>query len=178
MKKFLSIVAVLAMVLALSVSAFAATPTASVVAPVDASATTTALSGVTSGKAAEGQTEEVFELKVNDGAYTGEATVAFVYDRAGDVVAVYVQNADGAWDAATIDSVEGDVITVTFPHLSPVSFILKATTPSGGNTPKGNAGGGKSSPQTGYNTILWSISAAAMALCAGYFFVARRKVAE
>ena len=188
MKKFLSIVAVLALVLALAAPAFAADDPAvkSVIAPVGSNATITPLPGVTSGMAAADQTEEVFELKVDDGTYTGPSVIAFTYSKAGDVVGVYVQNAEGKWDECKFTA-NGDEIVVDFPHESPVSFVLKAQTtvePGKEDTKKPEAAkpgaaapAAPKSPKTGYNTALWAISAAAMAMAAGVCF-SRRKVAE
>lgn len=189
MKKFLSIVAVLALVLALAAPAFAADDPAvkSIIAPVGSNATITPLPGVTSGMATADQTEEVFELKVDDGTYTGPSVIAFTYSKAGDVVGVYVQNAEGTWDAAEIVNQSATEITVAFPHESPVSFVLKAQTtvePGKEDTKKPEAAkpgaaapAAPKSPKTGYNTALWAISAAAMAMAAGVCF-SRRKVAE
>ena len=40
----------------------------------------------------------------------------------------------------------------------------------GGNVPSGNNSDAKTSPQTGYNTLVWGITAVAMVICAGYCF--------
>ena len=71
----------------------------------------------------------------------------------------------------TSEPFTGSVVTVS--SLSPFALIVKAD--SSGGTPQP----GQTSPQTGYNTALWTVSAVAMVLCAGFCFTqARRKDAE
>ena len=124
-----------------------------------------------------------------------EITVAFTYDKASQVVAVLVQNDDQSWSQVEFEKV-GDKLTLNLPHLSPVSLVMKVSggepVPGGNDNQGGNSGtqGGNSkagaantagvkSAQTGYNTGLWMVLAAAMALCAGFCFVsARKKVSE
>lgn len=126
-----------------------------------------------------------------------ELTVAFTYDNASQVVAVLVQNDDQSWSTVPFEKV-GDSLSLELPHLSPVSLVLKVSgvepvpggsdnqgsnsgSNQGGNSKAGsaNTAGVKTSPQTGYNTGLWTVLAAAMVLCAGFCFVsARKKVSE
>lgn len=191
MKKFLSIVAVLALVLSLSAVAFAAAES-----PVGPTAGTSEDGSVviTPSEVAydADPNAEVVDVQVigDDGQpVTGPVTVAFTYDKAGQVTGVFVQNADGSWDNAEFTA-EGDTLTVNFPHLSPVAFVLGAEVQPGGNggtnggattdgtgTKAAAAAGAKTSPKTGYNTAVWALSAAAMAIAAGYLF-SRKKVTE
>ncbi len=83
-------------------------------------------------------------------------------------IAKAMHKVGGSWKE---ESSNGSVVTVS--SLSPFALYKTAS----GTTPA--PAPGKRSPQTGYNTVLWAISAAAMVACAGYCFAnARRKDAE
>lgn len=191
MKKILSIVAVLALVFALAVPALAA-PSATA-APVLANGGTVELSGGTAtlnvAAAASSDTPDtaavgsgnsvlaVYEvsLKYSDGsdasadyfAAYSELKIDFGSNLTSAVIKV-LHKTGGSWVS---ESFSGSIVTVT--SLSPFALIVKADSSSGnGNQP------GKRSPQTGYNTALWTISAVAMVVCAGYCFSARKKVSE
>lgn len=47
--------------------------------------------------------------------------------------------------------------------------------PTGGDAGDGSGGGGKTSPQTGYNTAAWAAGGAVLLLAAGVCFVSARK---
>ena len=187
MKKILAIVAVLAMVFVMAVPAFAAEKDPSVTAkfkivissssekPSDADiGSGNKLLGVWDAKlvhvdtGAEATAEEVAAWFAEQG---GSYTIDFS-SYVGSVTPVKVlHKIDGSWKS---ESFSGAKVTVS--SLSPFAFIVKADA-SGSNG--GGSSAGKKSPQTGYNTILWSISAAAMVVCAGYCFAsARKKVSE
>lgn len=123
------------------------------------------------------------------------AKVAFVKDGANKVAAVlYWNDEKGQWDNAkfSVDA-KTNKITVDLEHFCPVALVMKDVKAGAAGAPAGNggaaapagnggagapAGGPGTSPQTGYNTGVWTIVAVAMALCAGYCFVARKKVTE
>ena len=116
-------------------------------------------------------------------------TVAFTYDKAGQVIAVLIQEHDMTWSEVPF-SVSGDEITLDLPHLTPVAFMFGEVEPApsedGGKTPgtsgttpgtstKYSSASTKKSPQTGYDTVLWAVLATAMAVGAGYCFSNTRK---
>ena len=189
MKKFFCVVAILALVFALACPAFAAGPAVkSVIAPIGSNVTVGDLLSDVSCPDAGDRPQEVYEITLGDGTdHATKAVVSFVWDKAGDIEAVYVQNEDGSWTQCKWSMEEGGSFFVEFPHLSPVSFVLKAETvvePGKDDTKKPEAAkpgaaapAAPKSPKTGYNTALWAVSAAAMAMAAGVCF-SRRKVAE
>lgn len=90
-------------------------------------------------------------------------TVTFAFDGANNVVGVlYWNEANGAWDNANF-KIENGKAVVTFEHLCNVAFLIK---PVKG----GNQGGGSSSAQTGYDGIVYIVSAIALAAGAVFFF--------
>lgn len=86
--------------------------------------------------------------------------VAFMLDAASNVTGILVWNdADAKWDSADFTIVDGAVI-VTFEHLCPVAFELKkAEAPA----KEAESSSGKSSAQTGYNGLIYIVSAVALA---------------
>lgn len=145
--------------------------------------------------AAEKAAKEVKEIEIVDvalvdengneiEAFEGTVTVAIVYGKADEVAAVlYWDGENDKWDEAKFEVKDGKIVA-DFEHFCTVAFVLgeKADTNAGKADPGKKAPDGKpgdpKSPQTGYNTGIWALAAVAMALCAGYCFVARRKVAE
>ena len=187
MKRILSIVAVLALVFALAVPAIAAEKVPSVIGdefyikitdsnekPSDADiGSGNKLLGVwdatlwnaTQNRAAtEDEVKQYFagepSIPVDFSAQVGNANIVKV-----------LHKVNGTWKTETHFGA-----TVAATSLSPFAFIVKADSSNDNNVPGNN---NKKSPQTGYNTILWAISAAAMVACAGYCFAsARKKAAE
>jgi hypothetical protein len=89
--------------------------------------------------------------------------VAFTFDGSDKNERVLVWNGAG-WDDAAFS---GNV--VTFSHLCPVAFLVKKTaTNTSGST-------GKTSAQTGYDGLVYIVSAAFLAAGAGYFFCNAKK---
>lgn len=91
--------------------------------------------------------------------------VAFTFDGSDKIERVLVWNGAG-WDDAAFS---GNV--VTFSHLCPVSFLVKKTatnTDTSGNT-------GKTSAQTGYDGLVYIVSAVALAAGAVFFFSTAKK---
>ena len=185
MKKFISLLAVLTLTLAMSITAFAAEATPS------PTADDLVIKIVTSNEAPSA--EEIGEGNKLLGAYdatlvhestgaaaTAEEVAAYIAAQGGSIVvdfSEYVGNVTpvkvlhktgGAWKSESFTGAK-----VTTSSLSPFAFIVKADAASS------TAAGTAKSPQTGYNTAMWAISAAMMALCAGYCLVsARKKTAE
>ena len=89
--------------------------------------------------------------------------VEFTISGADEIVKVYVWNGAG-WDDA---SVSGK--TVTFSHLCPVTFLVKKAASSTDTSTN------KSSAQTGYDGLVYIVSAAFLAAGAGYFFCNAKK---
>ena len=181
MKKFISFLAVLTMMLAMCTTAFAAakSPTAdelviaystSSEAPSDAEiGEGNKLLGVYDASLVHtnGQPATAEEVAAYF-AEKGSITLDFSEYVGSDVSPVKVLHlTGGAWKS---ESFSGAKVTVS--SLSPFAFVVKADAAS-------TKAAAAKSPQTGYNTALWAMSAAMMALCAGYCFVsARKKTAE
>ena len=184
MKKILAIVAVLAMVFALTVPALAAG--GSVVADdLDIKFTSSSEKPSDAEIGSGNKLLGVWDAKVihtKDGSdATAEETAQYLADHGnkidfssvvGSVSPVKVlHKVGGSWKS---ESYSGSVVT-GLTSLSPFAFVVKADSQGGGGAPSG----GRTSQQTGYNTALWTIATAAMVVCAGYCFVsARRKAAE
>ena len=231
MKKVLTIAAVLVMILALSLTAFAAIDdtdfTPSVVQEGVATEATTPVDTETGEEldvelevspadpaevneeslvatiqitvAADPTVEEedvagteVIDITVLDEAgkpvdYNQPITFTLAYEKADQVLCIKVQNADGSWSDCSFEVVDGALV-ISAPHLTPIAIVLlteeaaaaKNTAPAAPaepTTPAAPAGPQKS-PQTGYNTVLWIVLAAAMVSLAGYCFVSARKKAQ
>ena len=187
MKKILAIVAVLAMVFVMAVPAFAAEKTPSVTADdleikISSSSEKPSDADIGSGNKLLGVWDAKLVHTSTGEDATAEEVSAYIAAQGGSIVIDFssvvgsatpvkvLHKIGGSWQS---ESFSGAKVTVS--SLSPFAFIVKADA-SGNN---GGASAGKKSPQTGYNTLLWSISAAAMVACAGYCFVsARKKVSE
>ena len=185
MKKILAIVAVLAMVFALAVPAFAAETDPSILKKfqivIESSSEKPSDADIGSGNKLLGVYDAKLVRVEDNKEATAEEVAAYIAANGGSIdinFSKYVSQTPvkvlhkigGSWKS---ESFSGTLVTgVT--SLSPFAFIVKADSQGGGGAP-----GGKTSPQTGYNTALWAIAAAAMVVCAGYCFVsARKKAAE
>lgn len=93
--------------------------------------------------------------------------VSFTFNGSDKIERVLVWNGAG-WDDAAFS---GNV--VTFTHLCPVAFLVKKATT---NT---NDNKNKTSAQTGYDGVIYIVSAAALAAGAAFFFgTAKKKTAK
>ena len=93
--------------------------------------------------------------------------VSFTFNGSDKIERVLVWNGAG-WDDAAFS---GNV--VTFTHLCPVAFLVKKATT---NT---NDNKDKTSAQTGYDGVIYIVSAAALAAGAAFFFgTAKKKTAK
>lgn len=100
-------------------------------------------------------------------------TVTFAFDGASNVVAVlYWNDATGSWDNANFTIKDGKV-EVTFAHLCNVAFVLKKAT--SGSSSSGSGSSGKGSAQTGYDGLVYIVSALVLASGAIYFFSTANK---
>ena len=196
MKKFLSIAAVLVLLLTLTVPAFAAG--VNYPSPTNGSIDATSDDGTqvevdyanpanvnedglvaavqNSGKV-EGDDYRIDVYEINaldaDGNKTDRSTpiaVTFYYENAELVIAAFIQNSDGSWSEIDF-STYGKNVTVYAPHLTPVALVLKGE--SAPVNPQGT--GTHTSPFTGDYAVIWAAVAVVMALCAGACFVSARK---
>lgn len=106
--------------------------------------------------------------------YTGyPLTVVFSFDDAANVVAVlYWNDTTGKWDEAKFSIKDGKV-EVTFDHLCNVAFVIKKGSQSG--SPSSSSSSGKSSAQTGYDGLVYIVSAIVLASGAVFFFSTANK---
>lgn len=181
-KKFITLLAALTLVFAMATTAFAATasPTADDLKIV----ITTSNEAPSADEIGEGNkllgTYDASLVHESTGAAATEDEVAAYIaaqggsieidfsEYTGDVTPVKVlHKTGGAWKSESFSGAK-----VTTSSLSPFAFIVKAdAADTSANAAK--------SPQTGYNTTLWAMSAVMMALCAGYCLIsARKKKAE
>lgn len=157
MSKIIAVCAVAVMVLGSTLTAFAATSTATVsatatevsnVSAVTSNGTTVAVSAVTETKVVEAQQaavalcgavtgslqiEKCFELTAEITAPTN-ITMAVPGITAGQNVIVLHQKHDGTWESVPVVSVDGGLVTATFTSLSPVAIITYAAAPSTGES--------------------------------------------
>lgn len=198
MKRILAIAAALVMIFVLTVPALAADAAPSVTADdlvikITSSSEKPSDADIGSGNKLLGVYDASLVHSSTGAAATAEEVAAYIAAKGGSIVVdfssvvgsanpVKVLHKMGAsWQS---ESFSGSKVTVS--SLSPFAFIVKADANNGGNNNGGNnnggnsnAGGNKASPQTGYNTVMWTIAAAAMVVGAGYCFVsARKKVTE
>ena len=188
MKKVLTIAAVLVMILALSLSAFAAELSYSV----SYGDQTVAVNGgtVTVSSADKNATNEdalldaveqagipsdakivVLDFAPSAGV-TFPAVVKFAVDDVNALSAI-LHWTGTAWETISFTKNADGTVDATFNSLSPVALVYgTAAAPAG---PATTPAGPQRSPQTGYNTVLWIIMAAAMVSLAGYCFVSARK---
>ncbi|MBR4703354.1 MAG: hypothetical protein IKO91_05865 [Oscillospiraceae bacterium] len=192
MKKVLTIAAVFVLVLALSISAFAApSPEAGTTAtiPQDNGETVT-MTGIDASQVPDKDgleaaaevavgTADTLRYVAFDITYTGtingSVTLKVNMDLTMKLRAVlhFVNN---AWRSEQFDQAAG---TITVDSTSPFVFVYDTAAPApAAEAPADNAPapvGPQRSPQTGYNTVLWIVLAAAMVSLAGYCFVSARK---
>ncbi len=91
------------------------------------------------------------------------------------ILASFIQEDDGSWTELRFENGEEDgVVTLYLPHLTPVAFAL----PDKRGSESGTGDGIVTSPQTGYDTGLWTALAAAFAVGAAVCLVCGRKKAE
>lgn len=91
------------------------------------------------------------------------------------ILASFIQEDDGSWTELRFENGEEDgVVTLYLPHLTPVAFAL----PDKRGSESGTGDGIVTSPQTGYDTGLWTALAAAFAVGAAVCLVRGRKKAE
>ena len=209
MKKILTIAAVLVMILALSLNAFAVTLSITAqdeVVVVNDAGETFVLSSVDKDEVNEDALLEVldelgFDVQTQDDgtkvvifdltqvnaaggevATTGSVTVTFPVETVAGLYKVLHQLASGEWEDAPFTVNADGTVTGTFNGLSPIALVYgapAAAAPAEPSTPAAVTPGTQASPQTGYNTVLWIVLAAAMVSLAGYCFVsARKKTAE
>jgi hypothetical protein len=99
--------------------------------------------------------------------------VTFSYENADLVIGAKIQNNDKSWSDVRF-TVNGKFITLYLPHLTPIALILKAND-SAPVAPVPQDGGSHQSPFTGDYTVIWAAVAVVMALCAGACFISARK---
>lgn len=188
MKKVLTIAAVLVMILALSLSAFAAELSYSVsygdqtvavnggtvtVSSADKNATNedALLDAIEQAGIAADAKVVVLDFVPSAGV-TFPAVVKFAVDDVNALSAILHWNGT-AWETISFTKNADGTVDATFNSLSPVALVYgTAAAPAG---PATTPAGPQRSPQTGYNTVLWIIMAAAMVSLAGYCFVSARK---
>ncbi len=91
------------------------------------------------------------------------------------ILAAFIQEDDGSWTELRFENGEEDgVVTLYLPHLTPVAFAL----PDKRGSESGTGDGIVTSPQTGYDTGLWTALAAAFAVGAAVCLIRGRKKAE
>ncbi len=188
MKKVLTIAAVLVMILALSLSAFAAELSYSVsygdqtvavnggtvtVSSADKNATNedALLDAIEQAGIAADAKVVVLDFAPSAGV-TFPAVVTFAVDDVNALSAILHWNGT-AWETISFTKNADGTVSATFNSLSPVALVYGAAAAPAG--PATTPAGPQRSPQTGYNTVLWIIMAAAMVSLAGYCFVSARK---
>lgn len=208
MRKFLSVVAILAMLLTLAVPAFASADGDSVTTTIVPElvesegvadgqklvineATVTADEAAAALAASELADEDtvvgdVFEIDLVDIA-TGDSvqpdgTVTVVLKGYGDDVVDVLAYQDGKWVSvfAGFDA-DGNVV-LKFDHFCTVVVLTSGVEPTPDEPSKpgtGKPGTAKpKSPKTGFNAAAWTVATAGLLLCAGYCFVSSKKVSE
>jgi hypothetical protein len=212
MKKVLTIAAVLVMILALSLNAFAApSPVKGTSDTVDqGDGTAVVMTGIPAAQLPDQDglnalvkslfgDSDTLKLVAFDIAYSGTlngpTALKVPFEKLALLGVLHYFN--GAWIQESANQAEG---TITVSGMSPFVFVYDtaasapaagtpaATEPApapGGTTPAPAPGGTtpapvgpQRSPQTGYNTVLWIVMAAAMVSLAGYCFVSARKKVE
>lgn len=189
MKKVLTIAAVLVMILALSLSAFAAELSYSVsygdqTVSVNGGSVTIS----SADKNVIAANEDALLDTIEQAGFAADAkvvaldfapsagvtfpvVVTFAVDDVNALSAILHWNGT-AWETISFTKNADGTVSATFNSLSPVALVYgAAAAPAGPATPAGP----QRSPQTGYNTVLWIIMAAAMVSLAGYCFVSARK---
>jgi hypothetical protein len=190
MKKVLTIAAVLVMILALSLSAFAAELSYSVsygdqTVSVNGGSVTISSADknvITANEDALLDTIEQAGIAadakvvvldfVPSADVTFPAVVTFAVDDVNALSAILHWNGT-AWETISFTKNADGTVSATFNSLSPVALVYGAAAAPAG--PATTPAGPQRSPQTGYNTVLWIVLAAAMVSLAGYCFVSARK---
>ena len=179
-KKFISLLAVLTLALAMATTAFAAPAAPSVTADdlvikIATSNEAPSAEEIGDGNKLLGTYDATLVHKNSGEAATADEVAAYIQAQGGSITidfSQYVGNATpvkvlhktgGAWKSESFSGAK-----VTASSLSPFAIIVKADAAS-------STAGTAKSPQTGYNTALWAMSAAMMALCAGYCLISARK---
>ena len=98
-------------------------------------------------------------------------TVAFAFDDAQNVIAVLTWDFDSqTWIEADFE-IDGDKVIATLENIwSPVTFVTKAV-----KADEPSKDDGKGSAQTGYDALVYVVSAVALAAGAVFFFVTSSK---
>lgn len=120
----------------------------------------------------DSETDEIIDPAEYPG---GSIQVAFVHDDLTKklITVLYLDPADNSWKPATYTVDPSGKVIVTVTELVELAFTVSELTPA---PPTPTATPVKPSPQTGYDTAIWSVLGAMALLCAGACFVlARRK---
>ncbi len=189
-KKLLSIVAVFTLVLAMATTAFADEAVPSVTAD-DLSVKITESSELPSeseigagNKVLNGKSYDATLVHKDGTAATADEAAAYIAKNGGSITVDFsgvvgsvspvkvLHKTGGAWQSESFSGAK-----VTVKSLSPFAFIVKA---DAADTSAASTGSGAAtkSPQTGYNTAAWAVSAVLLALCAGYCAAAASKKAS
>lgn len=175
MKKLISIIATVAIVLSMGVTALAA---GSEVAKKDSDVKVTDDKGTpVDAYVPELSGDAVVDLEAKTAGYdtkelvevTGAGTFAFAFDGAGNVKKVLAYNGS-AWEELAF-TVDGNKITVTVKGAGTVAFLVdeaKAAEPAKKDE-------GKASAQTGYNSAAYIVCAVVLAAGAAFFFGTSKK---
>ena len=191
MKKFLSIAAVLVLLLTLTVPTLAAgvnypspgnggieaTSNDGTKVEVDyANPADVNESGLKAAVGDDNDGIDVFDINALDDAgnkaeRNDPIEVTFYYENADLVIKALIQNNDKSWSDVRF-TVNGKYVTLYLPHLTPIALVLKSEA-SAPVVPQDS--GSHQSPFTGDYAVIWAAAAVVMALCAGAFFVSARK---
>lgn len=200
MRKFVSVVAVLAMLFALAMPAFAASEPEGYSVQVTDDVTMQLpedvyVSPLPEAALSEKQADSIDDAaKANAGAdatvgdlfwidtdsYDGSegATITVVYDGAGVVAGVlYWSNERGVWDYAAATANADGSYSVTLKHFCAAALVItpkKAAAAPSGSKPAASP----ASPQTGFEPAGFMMVTATLVLFAGFCFVKARKVTE
>lgn len=99
-------------------------------------------------------------------------TVAFAFDDAQNVIGVIYLSDDYEWTEADFEIVDGQVV-VTLGNTWDVVFVVKAV-----KADEPSKDDGKGSAQTGYDSLVYVVSAVALAAGAVFFFITGKKAAK
>lgn len=207
MRKFVSVVAVLAMLFALAMPAFAASESYSVEVGTD---TTLQVPddvyayGVPSEEvdayleyatgAGKDELEDaakdafgkdatigdVFNIESTPGEKAKGGTITVVYDGDGVVAGVmYYNELSGEWDyAAATPNADGKTYSVTLKHFCAAALVITPKPVTSASSGTTSGSTGTKSPQTGFDASAYMMVTATLVLFAGFCFVKARKVTE
>jgi len=119
------------------------------------------------------ETDEILDPE----QYGGEdIVIAFVHDDVTKelITVFYLDPADNTWKPLPFTITESGKVIVTVNELYELAFAVSEVSPAP-PTPTPTTPGGKTSPETGYSTALWSVLGAVSLLCAGLFFAVAGK---